>query len=143
MKILQDWHGIIMKVLQNNLLEAPVIISSMYNVKETIDLLVILLGRLHMTIYARINRQAESRCCELETRPMECILYDNPELSSPLVQKHPTLALYFPMRIVAWEDEGCHVAFNDPMLLLQVYDAALHGSVWRDLRMSIEQELAK
>src|ERR1700744_4901507 len=115
----------------------------MYNVKETIDLLVILLGRLHMTVYARINRQAESRCCELETRPMECILYDNPELSSPLVQKHPTLALYFPLRIVAWEDQHCYVAFNDPMLMLSECHPAFHRSVWRDIRMSIEQELVK
>ena len=114
----------------------------MHNVKDTIDLLVLLLEQLNMTIYARINRHMESRCAGLETRSMECLLYDNPELSSPLVEKHPILALNFPMRIIAWEDQGCHVAFTDLVLLLKAYDPVPVGFHWPDLRASIERALA-
>ena len=141
-KQLQDWHNIVMSIRQNNTLEALIVISSPHNVKETIDLLVLLLGRLNMTIYARINRQTESRCRELETRAMECLLYDNPELSSPAVQRYPTLALYFPMKLVAWEDHGCYVAFIDPEIQLQKYSPEPIGFHWPDLRANIARALA-
>jgi hypothetical protein len=96
-----------------------------------------------MTIYARINRHTESSYSGIETRAMECLLYDNPELSSPLVEKHPILALNFPMRIIAWEDQGCHVAFSDPFVLLKAYDPALIEFHWPDLRTGIQLALAK
>ena len=114
----------------------------MHNVKHTIDRVVVLLEQLNMTIYARINRHTESTCAGLETRSMECLLYDNPEMSSPPVEKHPILALNFPMRIIAWEDQGCHVAFTDLVLLLKAYDPGLAEFHWPDLRANIERVLA-
>jgi uncharacterized protein (DUF302 family) len=122
-------------------LEALVILSSRHTVKETVDRLIILLERHGMAIYARINRQAESKWHELETRPMECILFDKPQLSGPVIQKYPVLALCFPMRIIVWEENGCQVAYKDPAVMLQMYDPALEGFHWPDLRTDILQVL--
>lgn len=129
-----------MKILQKYAVEPLVVISSKHSVKDTMDRLVLLLVRLDMTVYARINRQLG---CGLETRPMECILFDDPELSSPVVEKCPAFALCFPMKIIAWDDGGCWVAYNDPVVLLQVYDRAAEGFYWPDLRTCILQEIEK
>jgi uncharacterized protein (DUF302 family) len=124
-------------------LEALLVISSKYTVNETIDRLVILLESLKMTIYARINRQTESKRCGPRSQSMQYILFDDPKLSCYLIEKYPILALGFPMKIVAWQDGGCKLAYEDPVVMMQMHDPTLGEIRWPDLRTNILQALEK
>ena len=116
-------------------LKAFVVLESMYTVKETIDRLVVLLQRHDMIVYARINRQIEAKWYGRVTQPLEFILFDDPRRSAPLVEKNPMVALCFPMRIIAWEDEigRCRIAFKDPLVALKEFCIDLEDFRWPDL----------
>jgi uncharacterized protein (DUF302 family) len=121
---------------KNKSLAVLIVLSSKHSVKETIDRLVILLHRADMTIYARINRQAEAKWYTTVIRPLEYILFDDPRISAPLFERNPTLALCFPARIIAWEDEGgrCQIAFRDPLETMKEFGVFREDSRWPDLR---------
>ena len=89
-----------------------------------------------MTIYARINRQAEAKWYATVIRPLEYVLFDDPRISAPLFERIPTLALCFPARIIAWEDEvgRCRIAFRDPLETMKEFGVARDDSRWPDLR---------
>jgi len=126
-------------------LEAFVVLESMYTVKESIDRLVILLQRSDMIVYARINRQIEAKWYGRVTRPLEFILFDDPGLTALLVEENPIIALCFPMRIIAWEDEigRCRVAYKDPLVTLKEFHMNLGGFEWPDLRELITLVLSE
>ena len=113
--------------------------------RETIDRLVISLQQQNMTIYARINRQVESKWYGLETRSLEFILFDDPRLSGPLVERYPTAALCFPVRLIAWEDSGgsCQVTFRDLLAVRQDYTWDPEIFNWPDLVPVISRALSE
>jgi uncharacterized protein (DUF302 family) len=96
-----------------------------------------------MTIYARMNRQMEAKSCGLRMRSMQSILFDNPKLSCPVIEKYPILALGFPLKIIAWQDNGCQVAYEDPIVMMQMHDPAPEEFHWPDLRTNILEALTK
>ena len=126
-------------------LEAFIVLESMYTVKESIDRLVILLQRSNMIVYARINRQIEAKWYGRVTRPLEFILFDDPNLSARLVQVNPMIALCFPMRIIAWEDEigACHISYKDPLISLTEFRIDMKDFKWPDLKEMITRVLSE
>jgi len=100
---------------------------SNYDVKETIDRLVIFLQRQDITIYARVNCQVELRRFNQHIRPFEFILCGNPQVSGPIIEKNPLTALDLPLRIIAWEDSDskCWVAYKYPEYLTESYTICL------------------
>ena|ERR1700754_2270248 len=124
-------------------LKAYIILPSKHSVKETIDRLVISLQRSDMIIYARINRQIEARWYGKTTQPMEFILFDDPRLSACMVKRNPVIALCFPMRIIAWEDEigRCRVAYKDPLHIMKEFRVASVDYQWPDLQPEITRAL--
>ena len=125
--------------------EAFVVLESMYTVKESIDRLVVVLQRYDMIVYVRINRQMEAKWYGRVTRPLEFILFDDPRLSVRLVEKNPLVALCFPMRIIAWEDEigRCRISFKDPLITLAEFRVDLEDFRWPDLRAVITSVLSE
>jgi uncharacterized protein (DUF302 family) len=130
---------------KNKSLAILIVLSSKHSVKETIDRLVILLHRAEMTIYARINRQAEAKWYAMVIQPLEYILFDDPRISVPLFERNPMLALCFPVRIIAWEDEvgRCQIAFRDPLDTMKEFGVAREDSRWPDLRPLIALVLSE
>lgn len=120
-------------------------LPSKYSVKATIDRLVILLQRSDMIIYARINRQIEARWYDLVVLPLEFILFDDPRLSAPMIERNPIMALFFPMRIIAWEDEigRCRIAFKDPLEIMKEFGVDREDFQWPDLRPVIALVLSE
>jgi hypothetical protein len=96
-----------------------------------------------MTVLARINRPIESNRCGLRTQSMQYILVDDPKLSCPVIEKYPILALGFPIKIIAWQDSGCQIAFEDPVLMMQMHIPTLETFHWPDLRTNILHALEK
>lgn len=122
-------------------MEALIVLSSNYTVKQTVDRLIVLLERFQMAIYARINRKNESKWHGVQSRDVECILFDKPQLSTPIIEKNPILAICFPMKIIIWEENGCQVAFLDPATMLQKHDPLMEIPEWPDLWNGIIQAL--
>jgi uncharacterized protein (DUF302 family) len=120
-------------------LKVIVVLPSKYSVKETVDLLVILLQQADMTIYARINRQAEAKWHSRVTRPLEFIFFDNPRISAPMFERNPIMAICFPARIIAWEDEigRCRIAFRDPLDTMKEFGVDREDCQWPDLQPAI------
>ena len=142
---LSHWHNIVIAVHSNqHTLEAIVVLPSRLSIKETVDRLVISLQEQDMTIYARINRQVESKWYGLRTRPLEFILFDDPRLSGPLVEIDPTAAICFPARIIAFEDANgsCQVAFRDLPALIKEWGRQ-DAVTWPDLVPVISRALSE
>jgi uncharacterized protein (DUF302 family) len=126
-------------------LQVFVVLPSKYTVTAAIDRLVILLQRSDMTIYARINRQIEARWYDKEVRPLEFIFFDDPRLSTPMIDRNPIMALCFPIRIIAWEDEigRCRIAFEDPLEFMKEFRLDREDFQWPDLQPVIARVLSE
>jgi len=89
-------------------------LSSKYTVKETIDRLQALLQQKEVTIYARINQQAEANNAGYNLLPLEFLLFGNPKAGGAIMVENPLASLDLPLKVIAWQDEAkqTNVAFN-------------------------------
>jgi uncharacterized protein (DUF302 family) len=81
-------------------------IPSIYTVTQTIDKLETALRAHGVTIYARIDQQAEAQKAGLSLRPIELLIFGNPKAGVPVMAKAPLAALDLPLKALAWEDEN-------------------------------------
>ena len=94
---------------------------SQYSVTETIDRLEAVLQVKGITIFARIDQQAEAEKVGLSLCPTQLLLFGNPKAGTSLMVAEPTIALDLPLKAVAWEatDGKVWVSYNDPNYLKQ------------------------
>lgn len=118
--------------------------TSPYNVKETIDRLVVYLEKNGATIYGRINQQNEARHAGKEIRPLEFILFGNPAKGAAIMEANPLAALDLPLKIVAWEtaDQRVHIAWNDPLFIKDRYSLPVQLVAPLNLSPLIDKALA-
>jgi uncharacterized protein (DUF302 family) len=95
--------------------------SSQYSVTETIDRLVTILQSKGITIFARIDQQAEAEKVRLSLRPTQLLLFGSPKAGTPLMVAEPTIALDLPLKALAWEaaDGKVWLSYNDAHYLQQ------------------------
>ncbi|MBS7233438.1 DUF302 domain-containing protein [Flavobacterium psychroterrae] len=58
-----------------------------------------------VTIYARIDQQAEAAMAGLELPELEFILFGNPKVGGALISLNPLVALDLPLKVVAWKED--------------------------------------
>ena len=94
---------------------------SPYAVPKTIDLLAAVLQAKGITLFARIDQQAEAEKVGLSLRPTQLLLFGNPQSGTPLMVAEPTIALDLPLKALAWEaaDGKVWLSYNDPDYLKQ------------------------
>lgn len=94
---------------------------SPYSVTETIDRLEAVLQAKSITIFARIDQQAEAEKVGLSLRPTQLLLFGNPQAGTPLMVAEPAIALDLPLKVLAWEatDGKMWLSYNDPNYLKQ------------------------
>jgi uncharacterized protein (DUF302 family) len=94
---------------------------SQYSVPETIDRLAVVLQAKGITIFVRIDQQAEAEKVGLSLRPTQLLLFGNPQAGTPLMVAEPMIALDFPLKALAWEaaDGKVWLSYNDPSYLQQ------------------------
>jgi uncharacterized protein (DUF302 family) len=104
---------------------------SQYSVTETINRLEAVLQAKGITIFARIDQQAEAEKVGLSLRPTQLLLFGNPKAGTPLMVAEPMSALDLPLKVLAWEaaDGKVWLSYNDPNYLKQ--------------RFSLSEELVK
>ena len=103
--------------ITNGIISQP----SPYSVSETIDRLVAILQAKGITIFARIDQQAEAEKVNLSLCPTQLLLFGNPQAGTPLMVAEPTIALDLPLKALAWEaaDGKVWLSYNDPDYLKQ------------------------
>ncbi|MBE9107124.1 DUF302 domain-containing protein [Nostoc cf. edaphicum LEGE 07299] len=94
---------------------------SQYSVPVTIDRLKAVLEVKGITIFARIDQQAEAEKVGLSLCPTQLLLFGNPKAGTSLMVAEPTIALDLPLKVLAWEatDGKVWVSYNDPNYLKQ------------------------
>lgn len=100
-----------------------IIKQSPFSVKGTIDRLVELLKQKGITIYARIDQQAEAARAGITLRPLEFLLFGNPQRGGQVMVENPAAALDLPLKVLAWEDDEHRtwVTYNKPDFIRQRY----------------------
>jgi uncharacterized protein (DUF302 family) len=94
---------------------------SQYSVPVTIDRLEAILQVKGITIFARIDQQAEAEKVGLSLCPTQLLLFGNPKAGTSLMVAEPTIALDLPLKVLAYEatDGKVWVSYNDPNYLKQ------------------------
>ncbi|MEH2160494.1 MAG: DUF302 domain-containing protein [Nostoc sp.] len=94
---------------------------SQYSVPVTIDRLEAVLQVKGITIFARIDQQAEAEKVGLSLCPTQLLLFGNPKAGTSLMVAEPTIALDLPLKVLAYEatDGKVWVSYNDPNYLKQ------------------------
>lgn len=94
---------------------------SQYSVPVIIDRLEAVLEVKGITIFARIDQQAEAEKVGLSLCPTQLLLFGNPKAGTSLMVAEPTIALDLPLKVLAWEatDGKVWVSYNDPNYLKQ------------------------
>lgn len=100
-----------------------VTVPSAYAATETLDRLAALLRQKGLTVFLRLDQQAEARRVGLTLRPTHLLLFGNPAAGTLMMQAVPQSALDLPLKAVAWEDDQHQtwVSYNDPTYLQQRY----------------------
>lgn len=94
-------------------------IPSKFSVEKTIDRLVALLAAKHIKIFARIDQAAEAQAVGLSMSKTQVLIFGDPKGGTPLMVKHPSIAIDLPLKAVAWESEDGKVwlSYNAPEYL--------------------------
>ena len=100
-----------------------IIRQSNYGVKDTIDRLENALKEKNITIYARIDQQAEALKGGIKLPSLEYLLFGNPARGGFIMESDPIAALDLPLKVIAWKDNQnkTWVAYNDPAYIQERY----------------------
>ena len=71
--------------------------KSPYDVKKSLDMFQQLLAAKGITVFARIDQQAEARKVGLDLPPTELLIFGNPLAGTPVMDSFPLSALDLPL----------------------------------------------
>jgi uncharacterized protein (DUF302 family) len=113
-----------------------------YPVAETVSRLGSLLKTGGLTVFSRIDQAAEAEAAGLTMRPMVLVIFGDPKAGTPLMLKHPSLALDLPLKALVWEsaDGNVWLSYNSPDFLQQRHglDARPFGPVEKLLQAAAQ-----
>jgi uncharacterized protein (DUF302 family) len=92
---------------------------SRHSVGETVDRLEALLRAKGIKIFARIDQAAEASAAGLTLRPTVLLIFGDPKTGTPLMDRHPSIALDLPLKALVAElpDGTVHLSYNSPEFL--------------------------
>lgn len=100
-----------------------VVKESSRGVVETIDALEAALTEKGITIFARVDHQANAQKAGLELPPTLLLIFGNPKMGTPLMQAERRIGLDLPMKALAWEEGGkVYLAYTSPDELKDRHD---------------------
>ena len=94
-------------------------IPSKYSVPEILDRLESVVKKHGLTVFARINFSGDAEKSGLRMPPAQLLIFGNPKAGTPLMIASPSVAIDFPLKVLAWEDTNGKVwlTYNDPEYL--------------------------
>lgn len=101
--------------------ETLVSIESQHTVKETADRFESILNKKGLTVFARIDHEANATNVGLKLAPTEVIIFGNPKVGTPLMQCSKTVVIDLPQKALFWEDANgqAWVSYNEPVYLAE------------------------
>jgi len=96
-------------------------LPSQHSVAETADRLESLLRAKGLKIFLRLDQAAEAQAAGLAMRPMILLIFGDPKAGTPLMLRHPSLALDLPLKALIWQspDDRVWLSYNTPEYLQQ------------------------
>ncbi|MDD2735471.1 MAG: DUF302 domain-containing protein [Desulfuromonadaceae bacterium] len=96
-------------------------VPSSYSVAETINRLETLVKEKNITVFARIDHQAEAAKAGLIMKASQLLIFGNPKAGTTLMKVAPTTGIDLPLKALAWEDADGKVwlSYNRPDFLKQ------------------------
>jgi uncharacterized protein (DUF302 family) len=90
-----------------------------HSVADTVDRLEAALTAKGVKIFARIDQAAEAHAVGLTMRPMVLLIFGDPKTGTPLMNRHPSLAVDLPLKALIWEsaEGGVLISYNSPEFL--------------------------
>ena len=75
------------------------------SVNETMGALEKALTAHGISIYARIDQQAEAEKAGLSLKPLRLLIFGNPKGGIPLMNANPLCGLDLPLKVLVWQDD--------------------------------------
>lgn len=99
--------------------DGVIVVTSANDVKTTMDKLEKVLTSKGITVFARINHAHGAKTIGQSLPPMELLVFGNPKLGTPLMQKNQQMGLDLPLKALVYEaaDGKTYIAYNDPAYL--------------------------
>jgi len=94
---------------------------SKLTVEETIDKLEQILKQKNVTIYLRIDQQAEAAKAGFQLNAIEFLLFGNPQKGGQVMAENPVAAIDLPLKVLAREDAAHQtwVTYNEAAFIQQ------------------------
>src|SRR6202023_3276420 len=96
-------------------------VASSRSVPETLKKLQTTLEARGLKVFALIDHSGEAEKAGLKMRPTQLLIFGSPKGGTPLMVATPRLAIDFPLKALAWQDEQGKVwlSYNSPEYLQQ------------------------
>lgn len=94
-------------------------VPSSYSVTDTLNRLETIVKEKGITVFARIDHQAEAAKAGLTMKASQLLIFGNPKIGTPLMKAAPTTGIDLPLKALSWEDADGKVwlSYNRPGLL--------------------------
>ncbi|MDN3610233.1 DUF302 domain-containing protein [Vibrio ostreicida] len=101
--------------------ESVVKYESQFSVQETADRFEALAKKKGLTLFARIDHQANAESVGLTLRPTQLVIFGNPKVGTPLMQCKQEVAIDLPQKMLISEDskQAVWISYNNPEALKQ------------------------
>ena len=101
-------------------------LPSQFSVTETGDRFEEALQQRQLTLFSRIDHAQNAASVGKDLRETQLLIFGNPNVGTPLMQCHQTVAIDLPQKALIWQDEAGQVwlAYNDPEYLMARHDLA-------------------
>jgi len=115
--------------------DGVIVIRSGNDVKTTMNKLEKALTEKGVTIFARIDHAGGARSIGQTLRPTELLIFGNPNLGTPLMQKKQEIGLDLPLKALVFqgEDGKTYIAYSDPAFLSKRYGIAEPATVFQQM----------
>jgi uncharacterized protein (DUF302 family) len=91
-------------------------LPSSFGPQETVERLAAEIKARRMTVFARIDHQAEAAAVGLTLQPTEVVIFGNANGGTPLMEVGQTAAIDLPLKALVWQEVSgkTWVSYNDP-----------------------------
>lgn len=79
-------------------------VKSAYSAPESVQRIQTALQEKGMKVFTVIDHQQAATEAQLTMPAASVIVFGNPKAGTPMMQKHPTLAIDLPLKVLVWED---------------------------------------
>jgi uncharacterized protein (DUF302 family) len=92
-----------------------------------------------LTLITTVDHAKNAASVGLDLCPTTLIMFGNPALGTPLMQRERTIGIDLPQKMLVWEDEGVHVAYNDPQYLAERHGIDNANDILTKISHALEQ----